>query len=1109
MTASAKLPLRLRLRLKVHQQLVIIFSVLILALSAVAFLTILALFEESENTIWAGRQRDAALNAAAQILTLIDQAQSILQTLAEFPRSAFIANPLQPILQTNPSLEELAFIAPNGRVIARAFRHESDLFANIQDVSALEWFEKSLEVPKGLFFLGELEPSQDHLVQLLLTTHADNGSIVAAVLNMDALNDIAARARFGKTGVAYVAEAEGLVVAHSDPALRGKLINLAGRSELPAVEDRDFIGRLGESPDSTLVRALDYVNFQDVFVLGTTATVSGTDIVVFVESAQSEIHEGQNRALAILSLALSLTALVAIVIVRQAVRRGIELPIERLQQGAQRVAQGDLTYQVPISYRDEIGEVTEAFNAMTRQLYERTRQKARQDIRLRALYELAASTADFKTQLTEALRVGVEALNADIGTISRITGETNTILHVYPASGMVKVGMQMPLSQTYCDLTLQTNNLVTIDHMRQSPYRDHPCYAAMGMEMYIGVPLVVAGERFGTLSFASKQPRAEPFAAFDKDFFLLMGQWVSSLLERQQNEAMLLQRDAILAAVSFAAQRLLASATWESSISEILAQLGKATSSSRVYIFESRLQDGVWLCDQRFEWVAEGIKPEIDNPDLQGVNMSELFPRWVEKLAAGEPISGLVRDFPSTERALLEPQQIISILVLPILVEGQWWGFIGFDECRFERHWDALEIELISTVAANISAAIARQRQERALRESRERLLQIANSIEGAIYEFHVDGGVWRIGYISQGIYSLSGVTAEEVMADVNSLIRTFHPDDLKPFIDSVNAVLIDHSNWRFEGRLYHRQTGELRWWRAESVPMLEDGHVVFKGVIFDITERRRAEEQVQRQNEALVKANRELAVARRQAEVASKLKSQFLATMSHELRTPLNAIIGYAQLQLAGMVGEMTPEQLAYQDRILINAQHLLQLINQVLDLSKIEAGRLELAEKPFSLRACLGEVMTQNKVLADSKGLDFALEVDERLPEVIIGDYGRIKQIVINLVANAIKFTDRGGVTVKAELGDADTWRLSVTDTGVGIPPHQQEVIFDEFHQAENGLDRGGTGLGLAIVRKLVLTMRGTIRVSSEVGRGSTFTVTLPLVTEKRATQTLSTTA
>jgi PAS domain S-box-containing protein len=929
----AKQPLRLRLRLKVHQQLMLIFSALLLAPVLVSFVTTFSLFENAENTLWAGRQRDAANSVAAQVRNAIDQAQGVLQAVAELSQFAFIANPLQPILQTNPSLEEIAVVSTSGRVVAHAFRKASDLFANTDDVREVEWFAEALKTPSGLFYLGEIALSEDSPPSLFLATRAADGAVVVAVLNMSVLNDIVARARFGETGVAYIAEAGGEIVAHSDPALRGKLINIAGRAELPAVEDVEYVGRLGEMPlADDAVRTSDYTNFQGQAVFGTSKVLSGTDIVIFVESGQEEIHEGQYRAFRILAAALGLTIIIALVIVRQTIRRGIETPIARLREGAQKVAKGDLTHQVPISYRDEIGEVTEAFNAMTHQLRERTLQKARQDIRLRAFYEVTARSGDIDSQLSAALEVGVNLLGLEIGVITRTDGNIYTVLHAHSADGSIQRGQRLLPGQTYCDLTYQMNGLVAIENMGQSPYKDSACYALMSMETYVGVPLMVYGQRFGTLSFVGRAPRREPFTAFDKDFFLLIGQWVSSLLERQQDEI--------------------------------------------------------------------------------------------------------------------------------------------------------------------------------ALRRSRERLLQIANNLEGAIYEFFVEGDVWRIGFITQGIYMVAGITPEEITAEFNAFARLIHPEDLKPFFQSINAVLIDHSNWHFEGRLYHKQTGELRWWRADSMPTFEaDGRVVFKGIIFDITDRRRAEEQVQRQNEALVKANRELAVARRQAEAASKLKSQFLATMSHELRTPLNAIIGYTQLQLAGMVGEMTPEQQAYQERVLVNAQHLLHLINEVLDLSKIEAGRLELAERPFSLRACLGEVMTQNKVLADSKGLAFTLEVDERLPETIIGDYGRVKQIVINLVSNAIKFTDQGSVTVRAELADANTWRIRVIDTGVGIPPHQQEVIFDEFLQAENGLDRGGTGLGLAIVRKLVLTMRGNIRLSSEVGRGSTFTVTLPLITEKHATQTLST--
>ena len=136
-----------------------------------------------------------------------------------------------------------------------------------------------------------------------------------------------------------------------------------------------------------------------------------------------------------------------------------------------------------------------------------------------------------------------------------------------------------------------------------------------------------------------------------------------------------------------------------------------------------------------------------------------------------------------------------------------------------------------------------------------------------------------------------------------------------------------------------------------------------------------------------------------------------------------------------------------------------------------------------------------------AEEKHIEFNMRLDDRLPKDVVGDRGRIKQVIINLVSNAIKFTDAGSVTVNASLYNKESWRIAVSDTGVGISPTMQETIFDEFRQAESGIERGGTGLGLAIVRKLVLMMGGNIRVSSEIGQGSTFTVTLPLVTESQA--------
>lgn len=247
----------------------------------------------------------------------------------------------------------------------------------------------------------------------------------------------------------------------------------------------------------------------------------------------------------------------------------------------------------------------------------------------------------------------------------------------------------------------------------------------------------------------------------------------------------------------------------------------------------------------------------------------------------------------------------------------------------------------------------------------------------------------------------------------------------------------------------------------------------------------------------SLKETNRALELARKKAEESTHLKSLFLATMSHELRTPLNAVIGYTELQLSGMVGDLSDEQYEYGERVLANAQHLLKLINDVLDLSKIEAGRMDLVEDEFIVQDWMTSIVMQNSVLANEKGLEFTTEIDERLPQILIGDHGRLQQIAVNLLSNAFKFTESGTVNFKIRRDSKSTWAIVVSDTGIGISSHKQETIFEEFHQVDNTSTReyGGTGLGLAIVRKLALTMGGNVRVSSKPGEGSTFVVTLPL--------------
>jgi len=237
-----------------------------------------------------------------------------------------------------------------------------------------------------------------------------------------------------------------------------------------------------------------------------------------------------------------------------------------------------------------------------------------------------------------------------------------------------------------------------------------------------------------------------------------------------------------------------------------------------------------------------------------------------------------------------------------------------------------------------------------------------------------------------------------------------------------------------------------------------------------------------------------------RQLEVASQHKSQFLANMSHELRTPLNAILGYTELMADGAYGEPSEKMVGILQRLEANGKHLLGLINDVLDLSKIEAGQLELELSDYSIQDVAQTVRSTLEPLAADKKLAFKVEVAPQLPSGH-GDGRRLTQVLINLVGNAIKFTDAGEVVIKAEANNG-AFHVSVRDTGPGISAADQAKLFQEFQQADNAITRkkGGTGLGLAISKRIIEMHGGKIWVESQPGQGSTFTFTLPVIVERQ---------
>jgi len=403
-----------------------------------------------------------------------------------------------------------------------------------------------------------------------------------------------------------------------------------------------------------------------------------------------------------------------------------------------------------------------------------------------------------------------------------------------------------------------------------------------------------------------------------------------------------------------------------------------------------------------------------------------------------------------------------------------------------------------------------RKEAETRLAESERKYRELVEHANSIILRWNSAGQVTLLNEYGQRFF---GYSAEEILG--RNVVGTIVPEtestgrDLQQLMEGIRA---DPRMFEQNVNENVRRNGERVWISWTNRIQLDDHGRVLEilSIGTDITEQRHAEQAIRELNASLeqrvTERTVELQTALIRAEAADRLKSAFLATMSHELRTPLNSIIGFTGTVLQGLAGPLNAEQTKQLGMVRSSSRHLLELINDVLDLSKIEAGQLRVRSESFDLRASLERTIASVKPLADKKGLALNGHIG---PEIgsIVSDRRRVEQILLNLLNNAIKFTDRGSVTMTAGLTNESTplpgaparptVYLKVADTGIGIQPANIPTLFRPFRQLDTGISRQheGTGLGLAICQRLVTLLGGRISVASEWEKGSEFTVTLPL--------------
>lgn len=727
------------------------------------------------------------------------------------------------------------------------------------------------------------------------------------------------------------------------------------------------------------------------------------------------------------------------------------------------------------------------------------------ELRLNAVARTISSTLDLNNVLQNVVHLAAELVGADAGTLSLVTPDQQSLSQVYDWNIPDAISGQFtPKGHGLTWVIIETGQGMMLDDYATHP-KSLPELVAAGLRGFIGVPLVSGDERLGALGLFSANPtkrfnerelsllesvgRQAGVAIQNARLFSSLQQ---ELGERQRAEENLRQREAILSAITFAAEKFLADLDWRQHIDGVLARLGQETRVSHAYLLESRYTpDGAVHTSREYEWSAPGIHSEKDNPQFTDIPLLETgLERRYHALMNGEPFYASLENYLPSEAAYWTPRGIQSLVEAPIFVGDSLWGVIGFDDCEQPRSWSMVEVDALKVAGGIIRAAIQRERADQATREN-EALYRRAITAADAV-PYYQDYATQRYTFMGEGILHLTGYSANEITpATWDSLVLQSVVRGAGAGLDEGEAIQKvragEFSDWRCD-YLIRKLDGELRWVADTAIEIFSDegasrGSI---GILQDITERKRIEEEIRQLNTQLEQRVRERTA---ELEASNKELEAFSYSVSHDLRAPLRGIDGYSKLLLDEYHSLLSEEGQGYLKNIRNAAQKMGQLIDDLLQLARIT--RSEMHRSELNMSALCQEVVDTLRQQEPERVLDISIAPNM----TVLADPNLVRIVLRNLIGNAWKFTSK---TPHAHIEISMQWEnekkvFYVRDNGAGFDMKYVGRLFTAFQRLHNPDDFDGTGIGLAIVHRVIRRHGGSIWAEGMPSEGATFYFTL----------------